>query len=215
MGAAVAKDGAQRQRTYRGASPEQRQFERRDRLLGSALELYGTVGFANVSIQALCRHSGVTARHFYEAFDSRDQVLEELHDRIVGEAAALVVGALDGVEPTDPTAMSRAGLHAFYTSMLGDPRRARIAMIEVMGLPAEKALACVDQFGAIIEAYAVQLEAAGLVRLPSVHLTAVILAGAVRQLMVDWLTARDRAPVEELVEVTTDLFATVGRFAAP
>lgn len=212
MGVAVADDSIPSRRTYRGASTEERRAARRRRLLDSALELYGTVGFANVSIQALCSHSGVTARHLYEEFDSRDEVLESLHDQIVAEVAELVVAALATVPADDPDTMSEAGLRAFYSSMLGDPRRARITMIEVMGLPAEKAVACVDRFGAIIEAYAAELDRAGLIHLESVHLTAVMLAGAVRQLVIDWLMAPKRASIDLLVSVSTDLFSRLGGY---
>jgi AcrR family transcriptional regulator len=210
---AVAQDAPPARRIYRGASSEERQAERRRRLLESALELYGTLGFANVSIQTLCSHSGVTARHLYEEFASRDQVLEAVHDQIVAEVAELVVDALAQVPADDPDAMSTAGLRAFYSSMLEDARRARITMIEVMGLPAEKAVACVDRFGAIIESYAAELDRLGLIQLESVHLTAVILAGAVRQLVIDWLMADgDETTIEQLVEVSADLFSKLGGY---
>jgi hypothetical protein len=124
-----------------------------------------------------------------------------------------VVDALAQVPADDPDAMSTAGLRAFYSSMLEDARRARITMIEVMGLPAEKAVACVDRFGAIIESYAAELDRLGLIQLESVHLTAVILAGAVRQLVIDWLMADgDETTIEQLVEVSADLFSKLGGY---
>jgi AcrR family transcriptional regulator len=208
----VKEDGATR-RVYRGASSEQRQADRRRKLLDSALELYGTQGFAAVSIQTLCKHSGVTARHFYEAFDSRDEALEALHDEIVADNVERVFGALMDVPVEDPARMSRVGLRAFYEGMLADPRRARIAVLEVMSLPPRKALACVDAFGQIIEASAQTLQDAGLISVDSVHVTAVILAGAVRHLLFDWLTAESQPSVDDLVEITVRLFGQVGGFA--
>jgi AcrR family transcriptional regulator len=210
--AAVEEDGPTR-RVYRGASTEQRQADRRRKLLDSALELYGTVGFANVSIQALCKHSGVTARHFYEAFDSRDEVLEAVHDEIVAHNVEQIFGALLDIPVEDPARMSRVGIRAFYEGMLADPRRARIAVLEVMSLPPEKALACVDAFGQIIETSAQTLQDAGLIHVESVHVTATILAGAVRHLLFDWLTTRSQPSVDDLVDITVRLFGQVGGFA--
>lgn len=55
-------------RAYGGLSALERQRERAARLLESGYELFATEGYANVSIERVCSHAGVTARHFYEAF---------------------------------------------------------------------------------------------------------------------------------------------------
>src|ERR1700761_6805201 len=81
-------------RIYGGRSAPQRRAERRERLLDAALELYGTNGFRRTTIPMLCTASGVTARHFYEEFESREALLRALYDRVAETAFERTVAAL-------------------------------------------------------------------------------------------------------------------------
>src|SRR6266536_445680 len=47
------------ERRYRGRLPDERRAERRRRLLGAGLELFGTVGYHGTSIERLCAQAGV------------------------------------------------------------------------------------------------------------------------------------------------------------
>ncbi len=69
-------------RTYRGRSPEERRAERRERLLEAGLKLFGGEGYAATSIERLCAHARVTARHFYEEFPTREALLLAVFDRM-------------------------------------------------------------------------------------------------------------------------------------
>ncbi len=78
-------------RTYAGLSAPERRAERRERLLDAALELFGTAGFPKTTIPMLCSAAGVTARHFYDEFDSREALLRTLYD---GIAEAVFEGSI-------------------------------------------------------------------------------------------------------------------------
>ncbi|HTC29133.1 MAG TPA: helix-turn-helix domain-containing protein, partial [Candidatus Acidoferrum sp.] len=67
-------------RRYGGLSVAQRRAERRARLLAAGLQLFGTAGFLKTSIPMICNASGVTARHFYEEFPSREALLRTILD---------------------------------------------------------------------------------------------------------------------------------------
>src|SRR4051794_39583526 len=110
MDALIAKDDPAPKRTYRGITHAERKADRRRKLLESALELYGTQGFTSVPIQAVCKHSGVTARHFYEAFEGRDQLLQAVHTEIVESVVTVVLDAVAHVPSDDAMAMTSAGL---------------------------------------------------------------------------------------------------------
>ena len=199
-------------RTYAGVAPDERRAARRRRLLDSALELFGTQGYVDVPIQALCSHAGVTARHLYEVFGSREAVLVDLHTELIDEGARVVVDAVASVPSDDPYAMSEVGVSAFLHYMLGDRRRAQIICFEVMALPQKHMQGCMQRYAGILEAYAQGLSDAGLLGTQRVHLTSMLLAGGVRQLMADSLLATEPAPIEDLIAETVRAFALVGDF---
>src|SRR5579875_3413309 len=123
-------------RIYGGRSAPQRRAERRERLLDAALELFGTVGFRRTTIPMLCTASGVTARHFYEEFASREALLRALYDRIADTALEQTVGAL---RTTDGTAQQRIrdSTAAYFRYLTSDARLAQIYAIEAVGMHGE------------------------------------------------------------------------------
>ena len=121
------------ERLYGGMTAEQRRAERRRRLLDTALELFGTDGYPYTGIERICSHAGVTARHFYEEFGSREGLLVAVYDEIVTEILADVAAAVREA-PGDAVELTRAGLRAFVHGMVDDPRRARVTCLEVVGV---------------------------------------------------------------------------------
>lgn len=121
------------ERLYGGLTADQRRAERRRRLLDTALELFGTDGYAATGIERICSRAGVTARHFYDEYGSRENLLRALYDEIVHASLEAVVAA---VEPPgdDPVDTVTRGVDAFVHHMLDDPRRARVACLEVVGV---------------------------------------------------------------------------------
>src|SRR5271163_2639302 len=119
-------------RRYRGLTPSERTAERRERLLEAGLELFGTQGYANTSIRAVCAAASMNVRHFYESFTGREDLLYQIYERIVHEivlAAAKATGDADTVE-----GKARAGLRAGWTVVTDDRRKARIVALEVVGV---------------------------------------------------------------------------------
>jgi AcrR family transcriptional regulator len=200
-------------RVYRGQSNVERREDRRERLLAAGMDLFGTVGFASTSIEGICAAAGVTARHMYEHFASREALLRAVYDGIIGETQRAVVRAL-AIAP-DAEERARAGVAAFVRSYLDDPRRARIACIEVIGVSADferHRRSVIHAFAALIEAQAQALAAEGA--LPgrsrrSFELAGLAMAGAVNELMSDWITRRDRPPIDEFTTEIVDFFLAV------
>src|SRR5271165_6826757 len=69
-------------RVYAGLSASERRDDRKARLLEAGLEYFGTIGFGKTTIPMLCSAAGVTARNFYDDFDSREALLKALYDEI-------------------------------------------------------------------------------------------------------------------------------------
>jgi AcrR family transcriptional regulator len=190
-------------RSYRGLDAQQRAADRRRRLLDAALELFGTRGHAGTKIQDVCAAAGVTARHFYEAFNGREELLGALYEEVVATHLAEVAAALDGA--TDPL---RAGLGAALDAWARDERRARIAFVEVVGVSA----ALEERRAATVEAYAAFV--AGELARVSPHPRDFswggrALVGATIQVFLSWLAlpAGERPPLTTLTEELATLFA--------
>jgi AcrR family transcriptional regulator len=121
-------------RTYGGRSAADRRAERRERLLEAGLQLFGAEGYATSSIEKLCAHAGVSTRNFYEEFHSREDLLITLHARIIDRSFRAVKAAF--TDAADAHLAERLGLavRAFVHTTASDPRWARIAYVEVIGV---------------------------------------------------------------------------------
>lgn len=198
-------------RVYRGQSNVERREDRRDRLLAAGFELFGTAGYAATSIEGICSQAGVTARHFYEHFASREALLRAVYDDIVAETRRAVLRAL--TQADDAESRATAGVIAFVRSYLEDPRRARIACIEVIGVSADferHRRGVIHAFAAVIEAQAEVLAAEGsLSGQRNYELAGIAMAGAVNELMSDWIIRRDKPPINRFAQEIVDFFLAV------
>ncbi|MGH9139492.1 MAG: TetR/AcrR family transcriptional regulator [Acidimicrobiales bacterium] len=181
-------------RRYRQKSAEERRAERRTRLLDAALDAFGTRGYARTSIEELCTAASVSTRSFYEEFRGREDVLTELHDLINARVFDAVIAALESIPGDDVAARAEAGARAYFGTMTADPRWARIAVVESVGVsPAMEAhrRATLERFAALIQAEADRLAAAGVVATRDFSLTARALVGVFLELLNTWSPQRD------------------------
>src|SRR4051794_38754889 len=101
------------ERRYAGASRRERDAGRRERLLATGLDMFGTAGYPATSVESLCSAAGVSTRNFYDHFANREQLLVGVYDEIVAGALAQVMAALGAVPRDAPVATwARAGLEA-------------------------------------------------------------------------------------------------------
>src|SRR5580692_3427895 len=107
-----APDPVKGARVYRGQSNHERREDRRDRLVRAGLELFGTAGYAATSIEGICSSAGVTARHFYEHFVSREALLRAIYDEVVADAQRAVMRAL-ALPAADATVRVERAVEAF------------------------------------------------------------------------------------------------------
>lgn len=206
---------APRGRKYGGRSPEERRAERRERLLKSGLELFGTQGYASTSIERLCSHARVTARHFYEEFSSRDALLLAVADRVMQWVMDATVKATVRA-PIDTKSRIRSGVEAFVHAMLDDPRRARIACIETVGVSPEIENArrqWMRAFARHVEAQGQLLTEHGQAPEQEYYLGALMLVGGTNELIVDWLSHTPPPPLDNLTKAVSYMFEilTLGR----
>jgi AcrR family transcriptional regulator len=123
-----------RQRAYGGRRASDRKAERRERLMQAGLELFGTVGYPSSSIEKLCSRAGVSTRNFYEEFSGREALLIALYGRILEQAAVAIGVALSDAAQESMRPRVERAIRAYVRTMADDPRWARLAYVEVIGV---------------------------------------------------------------------------------
>ena len=193
---------------YGGRTADERRAERRARLLDAGLELFGTRGYANTSIEALCAATRLNPRYFYESFDTREALLRAVYDRHMERLATTVRLALADA-PLEPRGRVEAGLRAFVETQLADHRNARITYLEIVGVSLElehHRRGILRRFAELIEHEADRLAGTGQLPARDHRLTALALGGATDGLLADCFT-NERPPAEEAIIATlVDLF---------
>jgi AcrR family transcriptional regulator len=124
-------------RRYSGQSFEDRQAERREKLLRAALHVAGRAGIEGLSVAAICAEAGLTARYFYESFPSREAIFveayrlaqDDLLDRIA-EAHAPSKSARDAKSRPAHDA-ARTALTAFFSGLQANPGLARVFLVDM------------------------------------------------------------------------------------
>lgn len=195
-------------RPYRGMSPDERRADRRRRLLDAGLGQFGTSGYARTTIEGLCAGAGVAPRHFYDEFGGREALLVAVFDEIVEWGRDAVAMALDAA-PDDPVVRVRAGVGALLHALLDDPRRARVACVEIVGVSREVEAhrrAVLHGFAALVDSEARRLSQGR----GDFSLAALALVGGTNELVVEWVVGGARRPVDELADEITRLFVAVG-----
>jgi AcrR family transcriptional regulator len=196
------------ERRYGGLSAAERRAARRTRLMNAALELFGTAGFQKTTIPQLCSRAGVTTAHFYDEFPSREAVLTALYDEIAVGVFGQVRAVLKAPEPS-MLARVRAANQAYFDYLTGDPRRARIYALEVVGISPEHERHRREQREAFVRQSAKaarRVETAGPVEGVDFRLLSVALTGASNALLVEWILAARRPSIAALVDQITALW---------
>lgn len=201
-----------RRRRILGLDNEQRQAERRRLLLEAALELFGTRGYANTSIESLCQTAGVGTNSFYELFPNKEAVMIGLYDRLGDWLRQAVVDEFgahrDEGDPMRPL------ISAFVHAAVDDPRVARVTFIEVAGISAtvedhrrRSRNAFIDgvlAIGTDIRRARTDVTDDQIARRrgPSPRRNAVAVVGAIVEMTLDWVVNddEDRDPVEQLID---------------
>jgi AcrR family transcriptional regulator len=198
-------------RPYGGHSVTERLAQRHARLLEAGLALFGTRGYTSTSIEAVCSKAGVTARHFYEQFASREELLLEVYEHVIERTRKAVVTALHQSHST-PHHRVTAGLEAYVHAVLDDPRYARIACVEVVGASSRverRRRKTIYEIASLIEAQAQALVEQGRVARRDFSLTAIAMAGACNELVTDAIMRPTPPPTPALVDALVRLFLAV------
>lgn len=197
------------ERLYRGMTAEERDADRRRRLVESATVLFGSRGYAATSITEVCKRAGVTARNFYDHFAGREELLVAVYESIVAEHAAATLEALGAAPADDLSARVRAGVGTAMRAWLADEGKARIAFLEVVGVSPQmeqRRLAVIAAYADILLEQIKPFLREGKGDLRRIEIVAGALVGGVVHVMTERLSGTKRGSVEGVVEELTQLF---------
>ena len=111
-------------RPYRGVGAAERLNERRRQLLDAGLDLLGgDRPETELTVRAVCRQAGLTARYFYESFTDKDEFVVAVFDAAVADVAATTQAA---VAASPPAEQGRAGLANLVRIVSTDSRIGRV-----------------------------------------------------------------------------------------
>jgi AcrR family transcriptional regulator len=188
-------------RVYGGRSEHERRADRRARLISAGLELFGTEGWAGATIERLCAAAGVATRSFYEEFASREALLRAVYEDVMGGVVTAVLPRVSEATGSQEERI-RVGLSGYVGYLTEDPRRARVAHREVRaaGVLEQDRHAMVLRFADIIATET------RLAQGPQGRILGLALAGAVTEVLVDWVAQPEPRPdtgpiVETLVQL--------------
>ncbi|HEX4878798.1 MAG TPA: TetR/AcrR family transcriptional regulator [Limnobacter sp.] len=203
-------------RAYGGIDAKQREADRKARLLAAALELFAKQGYARTTIEGLCTESRVTARHFYQLFESREALLHTLYDQLMQDLRIGVLQAMQkpGLGLEEQIAL---GVQAMVQHYLDDTRRARVGVLEVVGVSPQmeaRRRAAIHDMAGLMEAYLDGLSARDILPKRNHHLLSVALVGGVNELLAEWLTVDNPPPVATLSQELVHILKAIIRGAA-
>jgi AcrR family transcriptional regulator len=195
-------------RRYGGQSAEERDHARLLRLRAAALDLFGTTGYQSTSIGRVCSTASVSTRHFYQRFSSKEELLLDLYGAITAEAYAAVGHSLTATAGLGYGHRLEAAVRAYLGPVLADPRTARIAFVEIVGVSPRMEQQRLDfraTIVALVEEEGRQAVDRGEISPRDLRFLALSLSGAINVVVHDWMLQRTRVSARRLEDQLSTL----------
>ncbi|MDE2402820.1 MAG: TetR/AcrR family transcriptional regulator [Burkholderiales bacterium] len=195
-------------RRYAGIDPQERQRQRKARLIEAALAVFGDKGYHPATVRDVCNQAQLTSRYFYESFDSMEALFRAVYADINRQLMNTTIVALAQSQP-DPEQLAEAALRTFLEFIRDDPRRARVALIDALNVGegmyslANKATQDFSQMVAgFMQQFFPHLNQVGL----NVQTLADGLVGASSRIATQWVSDKCSTPIDEVLHNTLALF---------
>lgn len=202
---------ASSRRSYAGRPAGERSAERRARLIQAGLDLFGSQGYANVTIERLCKTSRVSTRYFYEHFTNREALLLAVLEQVIEHGRVVIIEAMarPGTATQSPTERSLDALRAFLHYYMDEPTRARIGTLETVGIShamESRRRKVIHELADIVSLSANTLSEAGVLPAASYRLSGVALVGATNELIAEWLLTDTGLDVDDMIRQIVALY---------
>jgi AcrR family transcriptional regulator len=185
-------------RRWIGQTQEQRRAERRELLIASAIRQYGSVGFRNTGVRAICRDADLTERYFYESFANGEDLLLAAFERVVTAMHDQIMAADAPDEPADDRV--RRLLRAYYSALAANPTAARVFLIEIVGVDAAIDAAFEASLFALSEPFVAVYDPEHRGALSTDLLLRRAVSGGLLHIALAWGAAGYERPVDQVIE---------------
>lgn len=190
-------------RPFRGATALQRVEQRRGQLIDAGVDVFGTTGYLLATVDHICARAGLSKRYFYESFPDREALLLACYDRCANEIHEAMISAVLDVATAAIDVRLRAALVGYFGAIDADQRRARVTLLEILGVSAavDAAYAAqTERFAASVEVLAAASFEASALPKPQLHVIAQGIIGAVTTIAAQWLLDQRRRPCNQLID---------------
>lgn len=208
-------------RSYAGRSAAERDAERRARLLAGARQVIGGEGYASTTVEKICTRAGVSTRHFYLLYATKEDAFVDLYRELTAESYRRAIEVFGASEGRPMAERVPEAFIAYLEPMFTDRPAARIAFIEVMGVSPrleEIRLAFRESLIEFIQAEGSAAVRRGEIADRDFRFAALALIGAANAIVYDWVNRpkppADRAMRQALANLANTLIvASPGRAA--
>lgn len=188
-------------RSYRGLTQEERREDRRRRLIGAAVAVYGARGYRQASIKAVCEEAGLTERYFYESFANSEELLIASYNAVTYGLFKEISQAARRVSE-DRADKARAMLHAYFSALRNEPRSAQLFLVEIRGVSP----AVDEAFNAALRSIAQEvLQVLGPAKSRTSDLLALGIVGGISQIALHWIQQGYKPPIKNVIEAAMQL----------
>jgi AcrR family transcriptional regulator len=197
----TARRSASKRRNFKGLSLEERQKERREKLIEAGLQIYGVQGFFSVTVRDVCNEAKLTERYFYESFKRSEELFKTIYLRLIEQLQQNILAAVMQSK-ADPRLMIEAGLTALFKSLQDDPRMARILFIDailVHEMQGNTIHEAVSRFDRMIQAFMMLMFPKSNEHKANLSLLSTGLNGYVTHIAMRWVIGGFREPLEQVV----------------
>lgn len=188
-------------RRYGGHSAEEREALRRGRLRAACRKLIGSQGYSATTIERICSTAGVSTRHFYLHYDSKEAAFIDLYESITTASYAAAAASLAETAGQPMTERIPRAFLAYLSPMVQDVQTARIAFVEIIGVSPrleEKRLGFRESLVVLCDTEGSAAVQRGEIADRDFRFAAIALAGAASSVVYDWTLREDRSSVDEL-----------------
>jgi AcrR family transcriptional regulator len=197
----TASRSVSKRRSFKGLSLEQRQNERREKLIEAGLQVYGTQGFFSVTVRDVCNEAKLTERYFYESFKRSEELFKTIYLRLIEQLQQNILAAVMQSK-AEAKLMIEAGLTAMFKSLQDDPRMARILFIDailVHEMHGNTINEAVSRFDRMIQAFMMLMFPKKPVPKTDLSLLSTGLNGFVTHIAMRWVIGGFREPLSQVL----------------
>ena len=112
-------------RRIHGLDAGEREAQRRDQILESALTIFAEQGYANTSVEQVCAGANVSTKSFYRIFENREDLYLAVYDRFRTNAFKRMTEAIGHVDSNEASAEEHL-VDALIATYFDDPRCALV-----------------------------------------------------------------------------------------